>query len=387
MLKFLLILFFGNSILIAQTVSTVVPPNSGNYINNGLTIDSNGNVFASDYFGPNGTFNGSTVYKIESQDSVSVFANALSGPAGLAFDSQGNLFVANFNGGFISKVDSSGSKTTFATGLNFPAGLIFDSQGNLFIANYGNGVVTKITPGGTKSNFAVLGAVNQLVGITIDSSENLYVSTLNNGKIFQITSNGVTNLFATIPESPIGFLTFGNGNFFVTSTGTHKIFKVTLAGQVSAFAGSGTAGNLDGNLLTAQFTNPDGIAFSSFENALYISENNTNSLRKISNLPTTLNMENNLPQKFSLSQNYPNPFNPTTLINYELGITSKVVKGKLVIFNVLGEEMKEFVLTKSKGTVVWNGTDNFGKSVSSGNYFYQLTAPNFSKTKKMTFLK
>ncbi len=387
MLKFLsLILLVWNSIVIAQTVSTVIPPNSGNYINNGLAIDSNGNIFASDYFGPNGTFNGSTVYKIDTQDSVSVFVNGFSGPAGLAFDSLGNLFVANFNGGFISKVDLSGNKTTFATGLNFPAGLVFDSQENLFVANYGSGIVTKITSDGTKSNFAVIGAVNQLVGITLDDAENLYVSTLNNGKIFRITQNGTVDLFATIPENPIGFLTYGNGNLYVTSTGTHKIYGVNSVGQMNVLAGTGTQGNADGNALSAQFTNPDGIVFSSFENALYISENNTNSLRKISNLPTTLNTENNLPKKISLSQNHPNPFNPTTSINYELGIM-KYEKGKLVIFNILGEEVKDFVLTERKGTIVWDGTDNFGKSVSSGNYFYQLTTPNFSETKKMVFLK
>lgn len=89
---------------------------------------------------------------------------------------------------------------------------------------------------------------------------------------------------------------------------------------------------------------------------------------------------------FSLSQNYPNPFNPSTSINYDLGI-SNYKNSKLVILNILGEEVKEYILTESKGTIVWDGTDNLGKPVSSGNYFYQLVGNNFSETKKMTLLK
>ncbi|KAA3596988.1 MAG: T9SS C-terminal target domain-containing protein [Calditrichaeota bacterium] len=108
------------------------------------------------------------------------------------------------------------------------------------------------------------------------------------------------------------------------------------------------------------------------------------SIPLIANGVTDIPEKEILPQKFSLSQNHPNPFNPTTSINYELKSNEK---GKLVIFNILGEEVKEFALTERKGTIVWDGTDNFGKSVSSGNYFYQLTTPNFSDTKKMTFLK
>ncbi|KAA3597110.1 MAG: T9SS C-terminal target domain-containing protein [Calditrichaeota bacterium] len=103
-------------------------------------------------------------------------------------------------------------------------------------------------------------------------------------------------------------------------------------------------------------------------------------------IPTSVEEENSVPQGFNLSQNFPNPFNPTTVINYELEITN-YENAKLVIFNVLGEKVKEFVLDKAKGSVVWNGTNSFGKSVASGVYFYRLEAGNFIDTKKMLFLK
>lgn len=92
-------------------------------------------------------------------------------------------------------------------------------------------------------------------------------------------------------------------------------------------------------------------------------------------------------RNFELSQNYPNPFNPTTTINYELRITN-YEKSKLVIFNALGKNVKEFVLEDSKGSVVWNGTDSFGKSVSSGIYFYQIkNSIGETLTRKMQLIK
>ncbi|KAA3606896.1 MAG: T9SS C-terminal target domain-containing protein [Calditrichaeota bacterium] len=92
------------------------------------------------------------------------------------------------------------------------------------------------------------------------------------------------------------------------------------------------------------------------------------------------------PELFQLSQNFPNPFNPQTLINYELGNWN--YESKLVIFNILGEKVKEFTLSETQGTVVWNGTNFGNKQVSSGVYFYRIETGNkFSQTKKMVFIK
>ncbi|MCC7430340.1 CotH kinase family protein [bacterium] len=103
------------------------------------------------------------------------------------------------------------------------------------------------------------------------------------------------------------------------------------------------------------------------------------------NLPLEI-LENNeqFPIKFSLSQNFPNPFNPTTTINYEI---KNLEKAKLIIFNVLGEEVKNFELENQKGSVVWNGTDSNGNLVGSGVYFYRLESGNFNQTKRMLFVK
>lgn len=93
----------------------------------------------------------------------------------------------------------------------------------------------------------------------------------------------------------------------------------------------------------------------------------------------------NSPFGYKLSQNYPNPFNPTTSINYELQIQN-YENAKLVIFNILGEKVREFELVNNKGTVVWNGTDSKNSLVSSGIYFYKLSAGNFQEIKKMALI-
>jgi len=85
---------------------------------------------------------------------------------------------------------------------------------------------------------------------------------------------------------------------------------------------------------------------------------------------------------FSLSQNYPNPFNPTTKISFNLQKRTNVT---LDVFNTLGQK----VATLLDGAVNPGAHDiEFdGKDLTSGIYFYQLTADNFKQTKKMVLMK
>jgi hypothetical protein len=89
-----------------------------------------------------------------------------------------------------------------------------------------------------------------------------------------------------------------------------------------------------------------------------------------------------VPHEFLLAQNYPNPFNASTVIRYELAADEHVT---LRVFNISGQEVASLVNTDQKAgryTVQWTGKD-----VSSGVYFYTLTAGDFSQTKKMVFVK
>lgn len=94
------------------------------------------------------------------------------------------------------------------------------------------------------------------------------------------------------------------------------------------------------------------------------------------------------PENFELGQNYPNPFNPVTKITFSVPSTSNVT---VKIYDVLGNEVKTLAddLRKEAGshTVLWDATDNNGKAVSSGVYFYKMTSGGFSKTMRMILTK
>jgi len=90
----------------------------------------------------------------------------------------------------------------------------------------------------------------------------------------------------------------------------------------------------------------------------------------------------NLVREFRLFQNHPNPFNPKTVINYELPITNDV---ELSIYNVLGQKVITLVSEKQKAghhQVEWDAS-----GFPSGVYYYVLKAGEFRDVKKMVYLK
>jgi hypothetical protein len=94
-----------------------------------------------------------------------------------------------------------------------------------------------------------------------------------------------------------------------------------------------------------------------------------------------------IPVHYEMSQNYPNPFNPTTAINFSLPNTDHV---ELAIFNLLGEKVSTLIDSKKAAgshQVVWNGIDDNGMMLSSGNYFYILSTSKAKLVRKMTLLK
>jgi hypothetical protein len=89
-----------------------------------------------------------------------------------------------------------------------------------------------------------------------------------------------------------------------------------------------------------------------------------------------------IPQEYSLYQNFPNPFNPVTNIEFVIPVNSYV---KLRVFNSAGKEVKTLVdrqLGKGKYSVMFDGAE-----FSSGVYFYELKAGDYSSVKKMMFIK
>ena len=105
------------------------------------------------------------------------------------------------------------------------------------------------------------------------------------------------------------------------------------------------------------------------------------------NIDNLENEERIIPSKFTLKQNYPNPFNPNTTIAYSLPKQSYV---DLKIYNIKGQLVRTLCNDEQEAgeySINWDGSDEQGRVVSSGVYFYSLQTDDFVQTRKMLLLR
>ena len=89
-----------------------------------------------------------------------------------------------------------------------------------------------------------------------------------------------------------------------------------------------------------------------------------------------------LPSKFALLSNYPNPFNASTMISYQLPVSGHV---KLEVYNLFGQKVATLIDSEQEAgykSITWDASE-----VSSGLYFYKLTAGDYTEIKTMTLLR
>jgi hypothetical protein len=104
---------------------------------------------------------------------------------------------------------------------------------------------------------------------------------------------------------------------------------------------------------------------------------------RVGNFAGIKNLNTEIPASFNLGQNYPNPFNPATTIKFALPLASVV---NLKIYDALGRETA--VLLKNEALHAGSYAYDFdAKELTSGIYFYKLTAGDFTDIKKMVLVK
>lgn len=99
------------------------------------------------------------------------------------------------------------------------------------------------------------------------------------------------------------------------------------------------------------------------------------------------NSDNTLSIPFTMEQNYPNPFNPNTTISFNL---MQATHANLSIYNLKGQLVKTLLnaqATAGKHSILWDGKDASGKSVSSGLYYYRLKTDSQISSRKMLLMK
>jgi len=89
-----------------------------------------------------------------------------------------------------------------------------------------------------------------------------------------------------------------------------------------------------------------------------------------------------LPAEYSLSQNYPNPFNPSTIISFTLPQQSNI---KLLVYNSIGEQVAMLINSNMSSGI--HKVNFNAANLSSGLYFYKISAGSFVDVKKMLLIK
>jgi trimeric autotransporter adhesin len=215
--------------------------------------------------------------------------------------------VGNGNWGY----SGDGGAATSAE-LQAPYGIAFDSSGNLYIADSSNYVVRKVTPGGIISTVAgngiygytgnggaaTLAELSFPAGVAVDPSGNLYISDIDVNVIRKVNTSGTISTFAgngTAGYSgdggpatsaqlggPFYMDTDSSGNLYIAEYYSCVLRKVTPGGIISTVAGNGINGHSgDGGPATsAQLAGPSGIDVDSSGN-LYITELDGSTIRKV----------------------------------------------------------------------------------------------------------
>jgi tetratricopeptide (TPR) repeat protein len=131
---------------------------------------------------------------------ASVYASGFSAPAGLAFDKQGNLYIANFLSNTIERITTTGARSQFASGINLkgPIGLVVDDSGSLFVANYLGGFISRIDPAGISS--IVAKGFRKPYYLALASDGSLFVSQQEDNTIVRINLPRSVTTRAQLPR-------------------------------------------------------------------------------------------------------------------------------------------------------------------------------------------
>ena len=247
----------------------------------------------------------------------------LDGPAGLAFDSSGNLYIADARNYRVRMVNAAGIIATYAgdgtasgfggqgdpatlTPLNQPQGVAADSAGDVYIADTGHSRLIEVDPAGniqvvagTGTGGAAPGQLYDPSGLALDADGNLFIADTANHRIEMLSPAGVLSTVAGTGtagfsgdggaamaaqlDSPAAVAVDANENIFIADTGNNRVRLITPDGNIATVAGTGDAAyNGDsGAALSIALFNPGGLALDGQGN-VWIADTGNNRVRLMS---------------------------------------------------------------------------------------------------------
>jgi sugar lactone lactonase YvrE len=233
-------------------------------------------------------------------------------PAGMAFDSKGNLYFVDYVNYRVRKITPRGIITTVAGNgrtpapneedkvgratrlpLNTPRDVAVDRRGNIYIVAHNRNRIRKVTPDGIIRTFAGTGFgltssgdggpatkahLASPEGLTVDASGNVYVTEYHTHRVRRITPRGIITTVAGNGKAgfsgdggparraqlyrPFDVAVDAQGNLYISDFGNYRVRKVTPGGIISTIAGNGQFGlsDRDGTATSLPIGSPVGIA-------------------------------------------------------------------------------------------------------------------------------
>ncbi len=209
-------------------------------------VDSSGNIFVT-FSGSRGQKVPVAVYKIDLHYDVKPFINELMNATGLAFDSQGTLYISNRHDGIVYQCSPTGNMQVFVEGMGVATGLAFDPDHNLYVGDR-SGTIFKIAPNRQIFVFATLEPSIAAYHLAFGPDGYLYVTgptTSSYDCVYRISQAGVVETFYRGLGRPQGMAFDEDGRLYVAArlSGRQGVVRIPADGHAELFlSGPGVVG-------------------------------------------------------------------------------------------------------------------------------------------------